>query len=131
MHACPRFVHPGAGRSTATPVTLGRKVSRSAEIELPDLLDPSLREAPSTCAGCSWLASCGGGCTLISQQGLDDVVPQTDPHCDTHMLVHDRLFDRVIPSFLAGRHRGAKAFNGATVHTSDLAGALAGSVPVR
>ncbi len=116
VHACPRFV-----ADSSTPL-VGEVEQRRllpltsvAARPLPDLLPGSLRAAPDSCVGCSWLGSCGGGCTLIGQHGTGDLVPMPDPHCVAYMAIHDTLFATVIPSFLAGRHATSPAFNGARV----------------
>ncbi len=116
VHACPRFV-----ADSSTPL-VGEVEQRRllpltsvAARPLPDLLPGALRAAPDSCAGCSWLGSCGGGCTLIGQHGTGDLVPMPDPHCVAYMAIHDTLFATVIPSFLAGRHATSTAFNGARV----------------
>jgi uncharacterized protein len=122
VHACPRFVADGS------PVPAGSRrqlaitpVRPGAAAPLPDLLPAGLRAAPSSCAGCSWLGSCGGGCTLIAQ-GASATVPMPDPHCVAYMAMHETLFATVIPSFLAGRHRESTAFNGATTQTISVKG---------
>lgn len=129
VHACPRFVAeprasqgplPEAGHRpllTLTPVTAR---------PLPDLLAAQLRAAPRSCAGCSWLGSCGGGCTLIGQDGSAAAVPMPDPHCVAYLAIHDALFGTVIPSFLAGRHATSTAFNGAHVEAVHASNGLDG-----
>jgi radical SAM protein with 4Fe4S-binding SPASM domain len=117
VHACPRFV---AGDSAVAPGSRRQlmltAVRPTGAGPLPDLLPAGLRAAPSSCAGCSWLGSCGGGCTLISQRGCLEV-PMPDPHCVAYQSIHETLFATVIPSFFAGRHQESTAFNGATTRT--------------
>jgi uncharacterized protein len=118
VHSCPRFVTDGpaplvgAGHRRRLPLT---PVASPAARPLPDLLPAELRAAPDSCAGCSWLGSCGGGCTLIGQRGTTELVPLPDPHCVAYMAIHEALFATVIPSFLAGRHATSTAFNGARI----------------
>jgi uncharacterized protein len=114
VHACPRFVSGDAGavdaqRRRLLPLT-PNPAARPAP--LPDLLPAGLRAAPASCAGCSWLGTCGGGCTLIGQRG-QAAVPMPDPHCVAYQAMHEALVSTVIPSFFAGRHRESTAFNGA------------------
>jgi radical SAM protein with 4Fe4S-binding SPASM domain len=118
IHACPRFVsdkpaYTDAGRRRLLPIT----PIASASQPLPDLLPEGLRKAPGSCAGCAWLGSCGGGCTLVAQGGSVEPVPLPDPHCVAYMAIHEALFATVIPSFLAGRHSISSAFNGAQVQS--------------
>jgi radical SAM protein with 4Fe4S-binding SPASM domain len=115
VHACPRFVaEPRAPLAEAGQRRLLTLTPVTAQ-PLPDLLAPQLRAVPRSCSGCSWLGSCGGGCTLIGQGGTGEPVPMPDPHCVAYMAIHDALFATVIPSFLAGRHVTSTAFNGARV----------------
>jgi uncharacterized protein len=111
VHACPRFVTEAPVR-TKQLLTIGAGPSKP-EL-LTDLLAPSLRHAPDTCTECSWLGSCGGGCTLAGQ-GADRSIPLPDPHCDSYYETHTALFDTVISSFLLGRHHADPAFNGAVL----------------
>jgi radical SAM protein with 4Fe4S-binding SPASM domain len=117
LHACPRFV-AGTGDRTADGRPLLQITRPSADsppaagLALPDLLPLALRMPPPTCAGCSWLGSCGGGCTLAGQ-GTSRAAALPDPHCTSYMAIHAALFGTVISSYLAGRHRGSQAFNGA------------------
>lgn len=118
VHACPRFVADpptsiGAGRQPL--LALGPTRTALAAGPLPDLLPAGLRTAPESCAGCPWLGSCGGGCTLISQRGHAEPVPLPDPHCVAYVAIHEALFATAIPSFLAGRHATSPTFNGARV----------------
>jgi len=118
VHACPRFVSGGprlaADGRQLLPLTVGKPASAARVSALPDLLPPVLRAAPESCAGCSWLGSCGGGCTLVGQRG-GELTPMPDPHCAAYMAIHEALFAGLVPSFLAGRHATSTAFNGARV----------------
>ena len=114
VHACPRFVAESPASADGRQRRL-LPLTPLAARPLPDLLPRELRAAPDSCAGCSWLGSCGGGCTLIGQHGTSSLVPMPDPHCVAHMAIHEALFATVIPSFLAGRHATSTAFNGARV----------------
>lgn len=122
-HACPRFVDEGpAGGPTA--VTLGTKPLRKAPAyaspTLEDLLPPALRTPPATCGGCPWLATCGGGCTLIGQDPSAPAVPQPDPHCVAYDDIHRELASHFLPMYLDGRFREAPAFNGATARRLEV-----------
>ncbi len=114
VHACPRFVAESPASADGRQRRL-LPLTPLAARPLPDLLPRELRAAPDSCAGCSWLGSCGGGCTLIGQLGTSSLVPMPDPHCVAHMAIHEALFATVIPSFLAGRHATSTAFNGARI----------------
>lgn len=117
IHACPRFV------STAEPAGQGVPVEitiRPRAIALDDLLPAGLRTPPPTCSGCPWLASCGGGCTLVGLDRAQPAVPQPDPHCLAYDAMHREILTGLIPAYLAGRLRTATAFNGA--HVRELAG---------
>lgn len=109
LHACPRFVF---GDVKDLPLLQITRRPRHEDVELRDLLPSSLRRPPPTCEGCSWLASCGGGCTLAGQ-GANRSVPLPDPGCHGYMAIHETLFRTIIPSFLSGRHHGSRMFNGA------------------
>lgn len=108
VHACPRFV----SEEPRPLLQIGRR--EGGDVKLPDLLPASLRTPPSTCDGCSWLGSCGGGCTLAGQ-GAERSVPLPDPQCTSYLDTHAALFDTIISSFVSGRHQGSAAFNGAQV----------------
>jgi radical SAM protein with 4Fe4S-binding SPASM domain len=120
LHACPRFVSAPSGGPPLLQISrrpaesgLGPDGGRArADLLLADLLPAALRTPPASCAGCSWLGSCGGGCTLAGQGG-SRAIPLPDPSCSGHLATHAALFSTVIPAFLAGRHRGSQAFNGA------------------
>lgn len=122
-HACPRFVTtdvPAKPRPVGTAVALqitNRLSAAPAPVSpmLDDLLPASLRTPPPTCAGCPWLASCGGGCTLVGLDPSRPAVPQPDPHCLAYDAMHHEILTRLIPAYLEGRHRTAPAFNGARV----------------
>jgi len=117
VHACPRFIADDSAVSAGSRRQLVLTPARpGGAAPLPDLLPAGLRAAPPSCAGCSWLGSCGGGCTLIAQQG-SAAVPMPDPHCVAYQSMHETLFATVIPSFFAGRHSDSTAFNGATTRT--------------
>ncbi|MFD3458324.1 radical SAM protein [Nocardia fluminea] len=94
VHACPRFVEPGQGhRVTAQTVdlVLHRKI---------DLMDDALHAPPVTCAGCPWLRSCGGGCTLSGDPGS---TPLPDAHCASYTAQHEAIVDHLLPALIAGR----------------------------
>jgi sulfatase maturation enzyme AslB (radical SAM superfamily) len=134
LHACPRFVAPAAagtlvpsgaaGASDRPLLQIGHPPDRRppdrhqeelpqvSDLALADLLPAALRTPPASCDGCSWLGSCGGGCTLAGQDG-SRAMPLPDPACSGYMAIHATLFGTVIRSFLDGRHRGTEAFNGA------------------
>ncbi|MGC4989809.1 radical SAM protein [Nocardia salmonicida] len=111
VHACPRFVD-----ETPEPVMLelvgfgGRRAP-----VLDNLLVDDLRRPPRDCAGCAWLSSCGGGCTLIGQRDGQLAVPRPDPHCSAYDITHRELLRGFIPAFLDGGHHESTAFNGARV----------------
>ena len=115
-HSCPRFVADAPSKSPGPiPITL---TSRARVVpNLGNLLEDTLRQAPSDCSGCAWLSSCGGGCTLISHDDDQPGMPQPDPHCDAYDISHHELFTTMIPAYMDGQHRGAYAFNGAQVVT--------------
>jgi radical SAM protein with 4Fe4S-binding SPASM domain len=94
VHACPRYVE--TPRSELSSSAGGR-----ATLPLVDVLPPGLRAAPTSCAGCSWLHSCGGGCTL---SGGPDAIPMPDPHCVAYDEIHQTLIRRVLPRILDGSH---------------------------
>lgn len=118
-HSCPRFVDeaPGPG-----PVPLSLSPTRrgggpeATRPSLEDLLPSALRVPPADCAGCPWLSTCGGGCTLISHDPSQPAVPQPDPHCVSYDAVHRDLVRLLLPGYLGGAMREDPLFNGATVH---------------
>ncbi len=111
-HSCPRFVDEvPSERFIRLPLT----VKERPRPDLSDLLPESLRCPPTTCAGCEWLASCGGGCTLIGHDAAEPATPQPDPHCDAYDVMHRELLTQLIPAYLDGKHRQSYAFNGARV----------------
>lgn len=89
-HACPRFV---MGSSSPELLQIGRARRSSFSV------DQALRQPPPTCDGCSWLRSCGGGCTLA---GGGSDAPLPDPHCLAHDAVHGALVRDVLPRLLDG-----------------------------
>jgi len=97
VFSCPRFVTEGAGLDLSTQLRAERPQP------LPDLLPTSLRLLPEACKRCSWVRSCGGGCTLVGQEGLGDAVPRMDPQCASYMAVHQALIEEVVPAILGGR----------------------------
>lgn len=109
LHACPRFV---TDDKPVEPPLL--RITTRPSAMLYDLLPTALRHAPATCTGCSWLGSCGGGCTLAGQ-GDSRSAPLPDPNCDSYYAIHSALCRTVIPSFLNGRHQVSRVFNGATM----------------
>lgn len=96
LHACPRFVDPGSGL-TVDRRTVGLQITSRA-----GLLAQSLHAAPASCAGCPWLASCGGGCTLSGQPGLTGTAPLPDEHCPSYVAQHEEITGRLLPALLAG-----------------------------
>ncbi|MFC3963108.1 radical SAM protein [Nocardia jiangsuensis] len=94
VHACPRFVEPGAGHRV-TPQTVDLVLQRKIE-----LVDEGLHQKPATCAGCPWLRSCGGGCTL---SGDPESTPLPDPHCVSYMAQHEAIVDNLLPALISGR----------------------------
>ncbi|HUC58943.1 MAG TPA: radical SAM protein [Streptosporangiaceae bacterium] len=119
VHSCPRFVSGDRAQAGAATGDAGHRrllpitaVGPAMPGPLPDLLPETLRAAPPSCAGCAWLGSCGGGCTLVAQSG-SPAVPMPDPHCVAYQAMHEELFATVITSFFAGRHRESTAFKGA------------------
>jgi radical SAM protein with 4Fe4S-binding SPASM domain len=118
-HACPRFVEKAVPAGQTVMVPLG-PTRQSAPVvvrpSLADLLPASLRTPPSDCGGCPWLATCGGGCTLISRDPFQPAVPQPDPHCAGYDAVHRELVQRVLPMYLSGAMQRDPLFNGAVTH---------------
>lgn len=106
VHACPRFVSSGKG--AGIPISMGR---RQSVLPASPLLADGLRKPPLSCGGCAWLASCGGGCTLVGQDGGSSV-PLPDPHCSTYTVIHEWISDR-LPAMIVGRHRHSPALGGA------------------
>lgn len=115
-HACPRFVE-GASATAAPIQFLGRSGRQPAPArpDLGDLLPASLRVPPPTCAGCPWLSSCGGGCTLSGHDPARPATPMPDTHCISYDATHRRIATRLVPAFLDGALRTATSFNGAAV----------------
>jgi uncharacterized protein len=117
-HSCPRFVEeaPSARSSSVTFLPTnhgsGPAVVRPS---LADLLPEGLRAPPEDCGGCPWLATCGGGCTLISHDPARPAVPQPDPHCVSYDAIHRELVQQLLPRYLTGELREESLFNGATV----------------
>lgn len=109
MHACPRFVNPGGGAPVNTR-TVGLQILKRG-----GTLAHSLHAAPSTCAGCAWLRSCGGGCTLSGQHGDTGTVPLPDEHCPSYTAQHEAIIDTLLPSLLSGRIPLDGALSGARV----------------
>jgi len=116
-HACPRFVDDAvpAGKSTMVRLQPTRRGSAPPVVRpsLVDLLPAGLRAAPSTCGGCPWLSTCGGGCTLISHDPSQPAAPQPDPHCAAYDAVHRELVQRILPMYLSGAMQREPLFNGA------------------
>ncbi|GLY50573.1 radical SAM protein [Lentzea sp. NBRC 102530] len=84
VFACPRFVTGGTG------------FRPPGRLSLPLLLADSLRAVPESCAGCPWLRSCGGGCTLSGHDGTRGTVPLPDPQCTAYQVMHEVLLRQVI-----------------------------------
>lgn len=127
VHSCPRFIASGKGTNDEAvgpvPVRLRRSggsgPGRSAVQAAPRvvapvaLLDDSLRAAPASCAGCPWLASCGGGCTLVGSE-TGSLVPEPDPHCLSYEVLHRWLLG-MMPDMIAGLAGNPSVLGGATV----------------
>ncbi|MEV6072041.1 radical SAM protein [Nocardia sp. NPDC052001] len=94
LHACPRFVEPGSGHRV-TPQTVELVLQRKI-----DLVDDDLHQKPTTCAGCPWLRSCGGGCTL---SGNPTSTPLPDAHCESYVAQHEAIVDYLLPALISGR----------------------------
>lgn len=107
VHACPRFVDDPLAHVPPDGTGGLRKA-----LPLIDLLAPTLRTTPTTCAGCPWLHSCGGGCTLGGGHGAE---PLPDPHCDAYDEIHRMLLTEVMPDLLAGAHQASRIRRGTSV----------------
>lgn len=96
LHSCPRFVEPGRGKA----VTPG---SVSLELTGRPLLADELRSTPASCAGCPWLRTCGGGCTLSGHEDDTARAPLPDQHCMSYDAQHQALVGSVLPALFEGR----------------------------
>lgn len=117
-HACPRFVDEAPSARSAPVALLPTRRTTAPTVVRPslaDLLPSGLRSAPADCGGCPWLASCGGGCTLISRDPDQPTVPQPDPHCVSYDAIHRELVRHLLPAYLDGAMCEAPLFNGALV----------------
>lgn len=116
VFACPRFVTGGTG------------FRPDGRLSLPLLLADSLRTAPQSCAGCPWLRSCGGGCTLSGHDGTGGTEPLPDPQCTAYQVMHEVLMERVIAPAALGADGGL--INGharyCSLRPDDLVGSEAG-----
>jgi uncharacterized protein len=117
QHACPRYVTD----TTVHGLTIGTRPPKPSgeSYALGALLDPGLRTAPTTCEGCGWLRSCGGGCTLAGQDG-DRTVPRPDPHCHAYDAIHRELTRLVLPKLLDGAWPEARITQDLTVREQVL-----------
>ncbi len=114
-HACPRFVSSSPAK--VTKLTIRRRLPSPSA----DLLSPTLRTAPPTCGGCSWLQSCGGGCTLAARDP-EGLTPLPDPNCPSHISVHEALVEQVLPILLDNGQRPGRIAAGIRSVESGLLG---------
>lgn len=112
VHSCPRFVEPAAPLA-AVEVRLRTKPTLKR-----DLLEGELRHPHSSCDGCAWYRTCGGGCTLAG--GLS----ARDDNCDSYLALFDLLMRKVVPCLLADPAGEARSLGVAVRRLPSLAARL-------